>query len=182
MLASTSLMQGRCEALAWYCYLFISTYFIFLKAVLEDVLNDQAASLAQSDFVPHAAKGLVDISHDLRWRVAPAELEKLLPHMASISVDDRLRNTSKKLVNHSGFVLLRDAVKSLLHDMATEWVHAQTERISTNCASDSDDLRRKLSNAHSSHKGCFRTCSGVPCSKQRCTRKLPKRLIISGYA
>lgn len=43
----------------------MSAYLIFLETILEDVLDNQAASFAQSDFVPHASQSLVDELHDL---------------------------------------------------------------------------------------------------------------------
>jgi len=100
-----------------------STYLVFLEAVFKDVLNDQATSLAQSDLVPHSAKGLVDILHDLRWRLSPAKLKQLLPDMASVTMDYGLWNTTKKLVNHDSLVLLRNRIESLLDDVAAESIH-----------------------------------------------------------
>lgn len=72
----------------------ILAYLVLFQTVLEDVLNDQTASLAQSDLMPHATEGFVDVTHDLWRRVAPAKLEQLLPHVASIPVDHGLRNTA----------------------------------------------------------------------------------------
>lgn len=63
---------------------------VFLEAVLEDVLDDKTASLAESHLVPHTAKSFVDILHDLWWRVAPAELEQLLPNVTGVAVNDSL--------------------------------------------------------------------------------------------
>lgn len=64
--------------------------FVLIETVLEDVLDDKTASLTQRDLVPHPAKSLVDVSHDLRRRTTPTELEKLLPNMACVAVDDSL--------------------------------------------------------------------------------------------
>ena len=119
---------------------FRKTDLVFFKAVLEDVLYYQAASLTQGNFVPHTAKSLVDIAHDLRWGVTPAEFEQLLPHMAGIAVNDGLRDTTKQLVDHGRLVFLWHAVKSFLNDMATESVHAQGKRITTDSLSDGNDL------------------------------------------
>lgn len=73
----------------------ISTYLVFLKTVLEDVLYDQTTCLTQCDFMPHAAQSLVDITHDLGWGVAPTEFKELLPDMACVSVNDSLWNAAK---------------------------------------------------------------------------------------
>jgi len=73
--------------------------------------------------VPHASESLIDILHDLRGRLGPAELEKLLPNVTSISVDDSLWDATKKLVDHDSLVVFWDGVKCLLNDMAAECVH-----------------------------------------------------------
>lgn len=91
--------------------------------------------------MPHAAESLIDIAHDLGRRITPAKLEQLLPDMASVSVNDSLWNTSKEFMNHSGLVFLGHTIESLLHDMTTERIHAQRERIATNCTGDRDDLQ-----------------------------------------
>lgn len=67
---------------------------VLFKAILKNVLDNQTASLTKSNLMPHTAKGFVDILHDLWWRFGPAQLEKLLPDVASISMDDGLRNTA----------------------------------------------------------------------------------------
>lgn len=70
-------MQGRCE---WLAEVEVVTkectaYLVFFQTVLEDVLNDQTARLAQSDLMPHASERFVDITHNLRRRVTPSQLE-----------------------------------------------------------------------------------------------------------
>lgn len=42
------------------------SYLVLLQAILEDILYNQAASLAQGNLVPHAAQSLVHILHYLR--------------------------------------------------------------------------------------------------------------------
>jgi len=115
---------------------------VILKAVLEDVLNDKTASLAEGDLVPHAVESLVDVLHDLGRSVGPAELEQLLPDVASVAVNNRLRDAAKKLVDHGGLVLLRNTVESLLNDVAAKWIHAQVESVAADSASNGDDLFR----------------------------------------
>jgi hypothetical protein len=113
---------------------------VILKAVLEDVLNDKTASLAESNLVPHATESLVDVLHDLGRSVTPAEFEQLLPDVAGITVDNRLRNATQELVDHDSLVLLGNAVKSLLNDVATERIQAEVESVAADSTSNSDDL------------------------------------------
>lgn len=40
---------------------------VLLQAILKDVLDNETAGLTKSDLMPHAAKSLVDVLHDLRW-------------------------------------------------------------------------------------------------------------------
>ena len=115
---------------------------VILKAVLEDVLNDQTASLAESNLVPHAAESLIDVLHDLGWSVAPAELKELLPDVAGVAVNDGLGDATEKLVDHDGLVLLRNAVESLLDNVAAKGIHAQVEGVAADSTSDGDDLLR----------------------------------------
>ena len=117
------------------------SYLVFLETVLEYILDDQTAGLTESNLMPHAAESLVDIAHDLRRRVTPTKFEELLPDVASISVNDRLRDTSKKFVDHGSLVFLWNAVESLLDNVATERIHTQGECVSANCTSDSNDLK-----------------------------------------
>jgi len=116
------------------------SYLVLLEAVLKDVLNDQAAGLTKSNLVPHTMKSIIDVLHDLRRRLSPSELKQLLPDMAGIAVDDGLRNTAKKLMNHDGLVVLWNRVKSLLDDVATESIHRDIQGVSTNSLGDLDDL------------------------------------------
>ena len=67
----------------------------FFNAVLEDVLNDQAASLTQSNLMPHATKSLVHLEHDLRRLATPSELEQLLPDMTCIAVNNSVWDTTE---------------------------------------------------------------------------------------
>jgi hypothetical protein len=92
--------------------------------------------------VPHAAKSLIDILHDLGRGFGPAKLEKLLPDMASIAMNDSLRDTTKKLMNHDGLIVFRNRVKSLLDDMAAESIHRQVQSVASNGLSNLDDLFR----------------------------------------
>lgn len=59
-------------------------YFIFLKTIFKNILDDKTASLTKRNLVPATVKSLVDILHDLWWIASPAELKQLLPNMASI--------------------------------------------------------------------------------------------------
>ena len=115
---------------------------VILKAVLEDVLNNKTASLAEGNLVPHATQGLVDVLHDLRWSITPAELEQLLPDVASIAVDNRLRDATQELVDHDGLVLLRNTVEGLLNNVAAKRIHAQVEGVAANSTGDGNDLLR----------------------------------------
>ena len=40
--------------------------------------------------MPHAAKGFIDMLHDLWWRCLLSKFEQLLPDVAGIAMDDRL--------------------------------------------------------------------------------------------
>lgn len=81
---------------------------LFFNAVLKDVLDDKTAGLTKGNLMPHATKGLIDFDHDLRRLASPAKLEQLLPNMASITVDNGVRDASKKLSNHIGLVVFRN--------------------------------------------------------------------------
>jgi len=115
---------------------------VILEAVLEDVLNNKTASLAEGNLVPHAAESLIDILHDLGRGVAPAELEQLLPNVASIAVNNRLRDAAQELVDHDGLVFLGNTVESLLDHMAAEGIHAEVESVAANSTGNGDDLLR----------------------------------------
>ena len=121
-------------------YWISGTYLFFLDTIFEDILHNKTPSLAQSNLVPHSAKSLVDLDHDLGWLAAPAQLEQLLPDVASITMDDRIRDTTQKLSNHVSLVLLRDRVESFLNHMTAESVHAQGENVSMNRVSNSHNL------------------------------------------
>ena len=119
-------MQGRCDKMSVIVYLGVywgATDLVLLKAVLKDILDNQAASLAERNFVPHALERLIDVSHDLRRRLRPSQLEQLLPNMACVAVNNSLRDATEKLVDHNCLVVLGNRVKSLLDDMAAESVH-----------------------------------------------------------
>lgn len=113
---------------------------VLLKAVLEDVLDDKTASLTEGNLVPHAAESFVDVLHDLRRGVAPAEFEQLLPDVTGVTVNNRLRNAAQKLVDHDGLVLLRNTVESLLNNVAAKRIHAQVEGVVADSTSNGDDL------------------------------------------
>ncbi len=117
-------------------------YLVFFEAVLEDVLHHEAPRLAESDLMPHSPQSFVHIFHDLGGRVAPAEFEELLPHMASIAVDDSLGDASKQLVHHDRLVFLWHGVKGLLDDMAAESIHTQAQGVAANGVGDGDHLLR----------------------------------------
>jgi hypothetical protein len=55
-------------------------------------------------------------------------------------MDNRVRDATKQLVNHSSLVLFRDGVKRLLDNMAAEGIHTEIESISTNSLGNGDDL------------------------------------------
>lgn len=75
---------------------FIDTWaFVFFQTILEDVLDNKTTGLAQGNLMPHAAESLIDVLHDLRRRIAPAKLKQFLPDVASVAVDDRLRDTTE---------------------------------------------------------------------------------------
>jgi hypothetical protein len=96
---------------------------VIFEAVLEDILNDQASRLAESHLMPHALQRLIHVLHDLGWGLCPAKLEQLLPDMACIAVNHRLRDAAEQLINHDCLVVLWDRVKGFLDHMAAEWVH-----------------------------------------------------------
>lgn len=81
--------------------------------------------------MPHTFQRFVDILHDLWWRVAPTKLEQLLPDMASVAMDDRLRNATEQFVNHDGFVVLGNNVERFLNYVATKCIHTQAQSVAT---------------------------------------------------
>jgi len=121
---------------------FECTRLVFLQAVLKDVLNNQATSLTKSNLVPHAAKSLIDILHNLGRGLGPAKLKKLLPDMASITVNNSLWNTTKEFMDHDCLVIFRNRIESLLNDVAAESIHRQVQSVASNGLSDLDDLFR----------------------------------------
>lgn len=55
-------------------------------------------------------------------------------------MNDSIRNASKQLSNHIGFVVLRHGVKGLLDDMTPERIHAQGNDIAMNGVRNGHDL------------------------------------------
>jgi len=116
------------------------TYLIFFQAVLENVLYNQTSGFTESHFMPHTTQSFVDILHDLRRRVTPAKLKQLLPDMASVSMDDSLGNTTKKLVNHDSLAIFWHNVKSFLYNMAAEGIHAELQGVASDGIGNGDNL------------------------------------------
>jgi hypothetical protein len=143
MLASTSSIQGRWLVVS--TFLFIQkgvAYLVFLETVFKHVLNNKTTSLTQCNLMPHAAKGFIDILHDLGRRLGPTEFEELLPDMAGITVNDCLRNSTEEFMNHNSLVVLRDAVERFLNHMTAESIHGQIQGIATNRLCNFDYLFR----------------------------------------
>src|SRR3954470_6686977 len=92
--------------------------------------------------MPHATKSFVDHEHDLWWFAAPAQLEQFLPDMASISMNDGLRNAAEQFTNHVCLVLLRHGIKGLLDHVASECIHAEGENVTTSGIGNCHDLLR----------------------------------------
>jgi len=90
--------------------------------------------------MPHAAKGFVDILHDLRRRVTPAKLKQLLPDVASVSMNDSLRDTAKQLVNHDSFAVFWHNIERFLYNMAAKWIHAELQGVASDGIGDGNDL------------------------------------------
>lgn len=107
------------------------SHLFLLNTILEYILNNQATCLAQSNFMPHSAKGLVDFHHDLWGLAVPTKLEQLLPDMACITMNYRFRYPAEELVNHNSFMFLWDTVKGLLDNVTPKGVHAQIEGIAS---------------------------------------------------
>jgi hypothetical protein len=103
-------------------------------------LYDEASGLTQGNFMPHATKRLVYVLHDLWWRLGPAKLEKLLPDMASIPVNDGLWDTAKKFVDHYSFVVFWNRIKCLLNNVASKSIHGEIQGIATDGLSDLNHL------------------------------------------
>jgi len=90
--------------------------------------------------MPHATKSFINVAHDLRRRIAPAQLEELLPNVTSVAMDNGFWDTAEQLVNHGGLVIFGHAVEGLLDDVAAEGVHAESKRVATDCLSNGNDL------------------------------------------
>jgi len=117
-------------------------YLVFFETVLEDVLYDETTSFTKSNLMPHSSKSFVDVLHDLWRRVTPAKLKQLLPDVASVAMDDCLRDASKKFVDHDSFVIFWDDVKGLLDNMTAEGIHAQSKSVTADRIGNGDDLIR----------------------------------------
>lgn len=70
-------------------------HLVLFETVLEDILDYQAARLAQGNLVPHTLQSLIDVRHDLGRRLGPTQLEQLLPDVARVAVNDSVGNSSK---------------------------------------------------------------------------------------
>lgn len=92
--------------------------------------------------MPHSSQGFIDLRHNLRRLPAPTELEKLLPHMTCVPMNNRFWNSAKKLMNHDSLVFFWDTVKSLLNYVTSEWVHAETQRVALDGVGYGNDLLR----------------------------------------
>lgn len=60
--------------------------------------------------------------------------------MACITMNDRLWNTTKKLVNHDGFVIFGDGVEGFLNHVTAKCVHTQTQGVASDSVSNRDHL------------------------------------------
>jgi hypothetical protein len=92
--------------------------------------------------MPHATQSLIYVLHNLWWRLGPAELEKLLPDMTGITVNDSLWYTAKKFVDHYSLVVFGNRVKCLLNDMASKSIHGEIQGIAADGLSDLNHLVR----------------------------------------
>lgn len=90
--------------------------------------------------MPHTLESIVDILHDLRGSVGPAKLKELLPDVASIAVNDRLRDAAEELVNHDLLVVLGDRIECLLDNMAAKGIHREIKGIAPDSLGNLDDL------------------------------------------
>jgi len=90
--------------------------------------------------MPHSTQSLIDFEHDLRRLPAPPQLKKLLPNMASISMDDSVWDAAKELANHICFVRFRDRVERLLDNMTPERIHAERKDITMDGIGNLNDL------------------------------------------
>lgn len=90
--------------------------------------------------MPHSAESFIDVLHNLRWRFSPTKLEQLLPNVTSVTMDDGLRDSSQKLVNHDCLVIFRHGVEGFLNNMAAKRIHREVQRIAANGFSNLNDL------------------------------------------
>lgn len=118
------------------------TYLVLFQTIFKNILHDEAPSLSESHLVPHATEGLIDKLHNLRRRLCPPQLKKLLPDMAGVSMNDCVGDAAQKFVNHDGLVIFRDGIKCFLNNMASEGVHGKVQGVASNCFGDFDDLLR----------------------------------------
>jgi len=92
--------------------------------------------------MPHTSKRIIDVLHDLGWRLSPAELEKLLPDMARITMDDCFWDSAKKFMYHDSLVIFGNRIKSLLNNMTAKRIHREIKCVAANSFSDFDHLLR----------------------------------------
>jgi hypothetical protein len=92
--------------------------------------------------MPHTTKSFINVFHDLWWGFGPAKLEKFLPDVASITVNDSLWDSAKKFMNHDSLVIFRNRVKCLLDDMASKSIHREIQGITTDSLCNLNDLLR----------------------------------------
>ena len=93
--------------------------------------------------MPHATQSFVDVLHDLRGRIGPAQLKELLPNMACIAMNHSLGDPPQELVDHDRLVLFWHGIECLLHDVAAERVHGEIESMASNRLRNLDDLLRR---------------------------------------
>jgi hypothetical protein len=60
--------------------------------------------------------------------------------MASITMNDSLRDTPEEFMNHDRLVIFRNRIKSLLDNVATKSIHGEIQGIASNRFSNLDDL------------------------------------------
>lgn len=113
---------------------------VILVAVLEDVLHNKTAGFADCNLSPLANKSSVDCSHDHRWWSLPAELEQLLPNVASISMNNGVADAGQQFTHHLMLESLGNAVEGLLNDVAAKCISAKTHSVSFNMSSQAHDL------------------------------------------
>jgi hypothetical protein len=92
--------------------------------------------------MPHTTQSFVDLDHDLRGLTIPAQLEELLPHMTSVSMNHSFWDSTKKFTDHLSLVVLWNRIECLLNNVTTESIHAERENIAVNGVGDRNDLIR----------------------------------------